>query len=252
MIICGQVILWQLLLNISATDYFSLIAIKVLIFPTMSMCLTISWVGLSYTDQEEAFGLLQLPDTKALDNVQCQQGCAAEVLLNNCQLHWPTLQWSSQHYFCMECCSSSDEKKASHFPHFHCLVHSLNLFVHDVTKRCELLLNCMEFILQLLQLIRFLPKILNHFERMHKGKGLLMLLENFNTYFSLNPVYLIFRGAVFHNLSGKECYRWKSKQIYSVPQSVLQLTANWHCINLIPLEHFTIRDSLMDEPVLPH
>ena len=43
----------------------------------------------------------------------------------------------------------------------HCFVNSLNLCIKDVTQKCELLRNCMDFIFQLLQLIRFSPKRLN-------------------------------------------------------------------------------------------
>lgn len=51
----------------------------------------------------------------------------------------------------------------------HCFAHSLNLCVHqEVTRKYELLHNCMEFILQLVQLIRFSPKRFNLFEGIRK------------------------------------------------------------------------------------
>ena len=59
-------------------------------------------------------------------------------------------------------------KEANHCLYVHCFAHSLNLCVQDVTKRCELLLNCMEFIFQLVQLIRFLPERLNLFHSVRK------------------------------------------------------------------------------------
>ena len=52
--------------------------------------------------------------------------------------------------------------------YFHCFAHSLNLAIQGVTKRCELLRNCMEFIFQLVQLIKCSPKRLNLFETVRK------------------------------------------------------------------------------------
>ena len=51
----------------------------------------------------------------------------------------------------------------------HCFAHSWNLCVQEVTRKCELLRNCLEFILQLVQLIRFSPKRLNLFESIRKN-----------------------------------------------------------------------------------
>ena len=134
----------------------------------------------------------------------------------------------------------------------HCFAHSLNLCVQEVTRRCELVRNCLEFISQLVQLKRFSPKRLNLFESIRKsvtlsesesglspslrplcptrwtvrhsainsilknyhnlmsslniiqqghdedgtkGKGLLMQMESFDTFFSLKLAYLIFSAA---------------------------------------------------------
>ena len=48
--------------------------------------------------------------------------------------------------------------------YIYCFAHSLNLCIHDVVRKCDLLGNCMEFIMQLVQLIRFSPKRLSLFE----------------------------------------------------------------------------------------
>ena len=56
-------------------------------------------------------------------------------------------------------------KKESDSCHYvHCFAHSLNLCIQDVVKKCELLSNCIEFIMQLVQLIRFSPKRLGLFQ----------------------------------------------------------------------------------------
>ena len=46
----------------------------------------------------------------------------------------------------------------------HCLAHSLNLCMQDVSKMCKLLRNTIEFIHDLVQLTKFLPKRLTLFE----------------------------------------------------------------------------------------
>ena len=46
----------------------------------------------------------------------------------------------------------------------HCLAHSLNLCVQDVSKKCKLLRNTLNFIYNLVQMIKFSPKRLNLFE----------------------------------------------------------------------------------------
>ena len=60
------------------------------------------------------------------------------------------------------------KKEAVNCLYFHCFAHSLNLAIQGVTKRCELLRNCMEFIFQLVQLIKCSPKRLNLFETVRK------------------------------------------------------------------------------------
>ena len=55
-----------------------------------------------------------------------------------------------------------------HGLYVHCFARSLNLCIKDVTQKCELLRNFMDFIFQLVQLIRFSPKRLNLFESVRK------------------------------------------------------------------------------------
>ena len=60
------------------------------------------------------------------------------------------------------------KKEAVHCLYVHCFAHSLNLCMQDVTKKCELLRNCMDFIFQLIKLIKFSAKRLNLFESVRK------------------------------------------------------------------------------------
>lgn len=50
----------------------------------------------------------------------------------------------------------------------HCLAHSLNLCMKDVTNKCDLVRNIMNFIYELVQLIKFSPKRLAIFDGLRK------------------------------------------------------------------------------------
>ena len=50
----------------------------------------------------------------------------------------------------------------------HCLVHSSNLCVQDISKVCTLIRNTMEFIHELIQLIKFSLKRLTMFDSLRK------------------------------------------------------------------------------------
>ena len=54
----------------------------------------------------------------------------------------------------------------------HCLAHSLNLCVQDISKVCTLIRNTMDFIHDLIQLIKFSPKRLMMFNSLRKDVAL--------------------------------------------------------------------------------
>ncbi len=61
------------------------------------------------------------------------------------------------------------KKESDSCLYVHCFAHSLNLCVQDVVKKCELLFSyCIDFIMQLVQLIKFSPKRLHLFLSIQK------------------------------------------------------------------------------------
>ena len=44
------------------------------------------------------------------------------------------------------------KKESDLYLYVHCFAHSFNLSIQEVTRQCELLCNCMEFVSQLVQL----------------------------------------------------------------------------------------------------
>ena len=60
------------------------------------------------------------------------------------------------------------KKETGNCLYVHCFAHSLNLSVQEVTKKCDMLHNCMDFIYQLVQLIKYSPKRLTLFDSLRK------------------------------------------------------------------------------------
>ena len=54
----------------------------------------------------------------------------------------------------------------------HCLAHSLNLCVQDISNVCILIRNTMDFMHDLIQLIKFSPKRLTMFDTLRKDVAL--------------------------------------------------------------------------------
>ena len=133
------------------------------------MCIAIRWVDSSYTIYEDAIGLIQLSDTKSVTLFSTIKG-----MLIRCSL--PLSNCIGQSYDGAATMSGVRngvqallKKEANgHCLYVYCFAHSLNLCIKDVTQKCELLRNCMDFIFQLVQLIRFSPKRLNLFESVRK------------------------------------------------------------------------------------
>ena len=167
--ICGQTILRQMLQDICTADFFALIADEATdISHNEQMCIAIRWVDSSYDIHEAPLGLVQLPDTRALTLFN-----VIKDVLVRCSL--PIERCIGQAYDGAANMSGVRngvqalmKKEADHCLYVHCFAHSLNLCVQEVTMKCELLQNCMEFIFQLVQLIKFSPKRLHLFESMCK------------------------------------------------------------------------------------
>ena len=152
--ISGNTILRQLLQEIQAADWFSLIADEATdVSHNEQMCIAVRWVDSSYTIHEAALGLVQLPDTKALTLF----GIIKDVLLR-CSL--PITDCVGQAYDGASNMSGVRngvqalmKKESDLCLYVHCFAHSLNLCVQEVTRKYELLRNCLELISQLVQLI---------------------------------------------------------------------------------------------------
>ena len=131
--------------------------------------MTIQWVDKKYQVHEDTLGLKELWDTKA-ETIHHE----IKGILIRCAL--PISQCRGQAYDGargvrngVQAIFKQQEPWALYV---HCLAHSLNLCVQDVSKVCRLIRNTMNFIHDLIQLIKFSPKRLTIFESLRKDVAL--------------------------------------------------------------------------------
>ena len=133
------------------------------------MCIAIRWVNSSYTIHEDAIGLIQFPDTKSVKLFNTIKDMLIRCFLPLSNCIGQSYDGAANMSGVWNGVQALLKKEADcHCLYVHCLAHSLNLCIKDVTQKCELLRNCMEFIFQLVQLIRFSPKRLNLFKSVRK------------------------------------------------------------------------------------
>ena len=124
------------------------------------ICIAIHWVDGSYEVHEAVIGLVQLADIKALTLFSVRIVCwdaLCQSLAVLVRLMMVLRTWAE-----LEVALMKQESESCLY--VHCFAHSLNLCIQDVVRKCELLSNCIEFIMQLVQLIWFSPKRLSLFQ----------------------------------------------------------------------------------------
>lgn len=165
----GQAVLRQILKDVREALWFSLIADEASdISHNEHLSISIRWVENSYGIHEDNIGLIQLPDTKA----QTLFSVIKDVLIR-CSL--PLSQCRGQAFDGasnmsgihngVQALIKREERRAVYV---HCLAHSLNLCVQEVAKKCITVRDIMDFIFELVQLIKFSPKRSHLFESLRK------------------------------------------------------------------------------------
>ena len=165
----GQTILKEIIANIRDTLWYSLIADEATdVSRTEQLSVTIQWVDKTYQVHEDTLGLKELWDTKA-ETIHHE----IKDILIRCTL--PVSQCRAQAYDGasnmngvrngVQAIFKREEPRALYV---HCLAHSLNLCVQDISKVCTLIRNTMDFIRDLIQLIKFSPKRLTMFDSLRK------------------------------------------------------------------------------------
>ena len=156
--IIGQMLLRQLLSEIRCSLWFSIVTDEATdISHQEQMSLSVRWVDDNYMTHKDTVGLVQLPNTKSSTIFH-----AIKDILIRCSL--PLSQCCDQAFDGAANMSGIRngvqalvKAEAPNALYVHCLAHNLNLCVKEVTKQCALVRNVMNFIYDLVQLIRFSP-----------------------------------------------------------------------------------------------
>ena len=154
----GQAVLRQLLKDVRSALWFSLIADEASdISHSEHLSISIRWVDSCYGIHEDSIGLIQLSDT----NAQTLFSVIKDVLIR-CSL--PLSQCRGQAFDGasnmsgihngVQALIKREERRAVYV---HCLAHSLNLCVQEVAKKCIIVRDVMDFVHELVQLIKFPP-----------------------------------------------------------------------------------------------
>ena len=131
--------------------------------------MSLRWTDDNYETHESTVGLVQLPDTKA----QTIFSAVKDTLISTCSLS--INQCRGQAYDGASNMSGINNGVQALFKaeveqalYIHCLAHSLNLCLKDVTKTCDMIRDVLNFIYELTQLIKMSPKRLTLFESLRK------------------------------------------------------------------------------------
>ena len=165
----GQSLLRQILNEVKMSLWFSILADEATdITHHEQMSLSVRWVDSTYQINEDTIGLFQLPDTKAKTIFT-----AIKDILLRCSL--PLSLCRGQAFDGAKNMSGIRngvqalvKNEAPQALYVHCLAHNLNLCLKDVANNCVLLRNTMEFVYNLVQLIRFSPKRLSLFDSLRQ------------------------------------------------------------------------------------
>lgn len=185
--ICGNMVLRELLREIRDAEYFALIADEATdISHNEQMCIAVRWVDSRYTIHEAALGLVQLPDTRALTLFKVIKDVLIRCSLSISSCVGQAYDGAANMSGARNGVQALMKRECESCLYVHCFAHSLNLCVQEVTRKCDLLQNCMDFIYHLVQLIKFSPKRLNLFESVRKEIVLLDSEESLTP--SLRPL----------------------------------------------------------------
>ena len=136
------------MVDIRAAKYFSLFADEATdVSHHEQMCIAVRWVDSSYTIHEVALGLVQLPDTKALTLFGVIKDCLLRCSLPITTCIGQAYDGASNMSGVRNGVQALMKKEVDSCLYVHCFAHSLNLCIQDVVRKCDLLGNCIEFIL---------------------------------------------------------------------------------------------------------
>ena len=167
--ICGQTVLRDLLQKIKSAGCYSVIADEATdISHAGQLCVAIRWVDSDFRIFEAPLGLFQLSDTKANTVFRALQDIFIRCSLSFSDCTGQAYDGAANMSGVRNGVQALVKKESPSCLYVHCFAHSLNLAVQEVTRKIELVRNCMHFIFNLVQLIKFSPKRQSLFNAVQK------------------------------------------------------------------------------------
>ncbi|XP_065885455.1 zinc finger MYM-type protein 1-like [Dysidea avara] len=161
----GKSILRDIISEVSSAPWYAIIADEATdVSGTEQVSVSVRWVNNCYEVHEDLLGLKELPNTKAVTIHHEIKDVLMRCSLSISQCRGQAYDGASNMSGIRNGAQALFKQEEPKALYVHCLAHSLNLCVQDVSKKCKLLRNTLDFIYNLVQLIKFSPKRLNLFE----------------------------------------------------------------------------------------
>lgn len=132
------------------------------------MCISVRWVDTHYDIHEDVLGLVQLPDTKSETLFSVIKDVLIRCTLPLCMCRGQAYDGAANMSGIRNGVQALMKKECDRALYVHCLAHSLNLCVQEVSKNVDLIRNILNLVFELGKLIKFSPKRSTLFSTLNK------------------------------------------------------------------------------------
>ena len=155
----GPCVLRNILAKVKEAMWYAIIADEATdISHNEVMCISVRWVDVQYNIHEDVLGLVQLPDTKSDTLFSVIKDVLIRCTLSLSMCRGQAYDGAAIMSGIRSGVQALVKKECDCALYFHCLAHSLNLCVQEVSKRVDLLRNILNLVFELEKLIKFSPK----------------------------------------------------------------------------------------------
>ncbi len=171
--IMGQSMLRNILVKVKEAMWYSIIADEATdVAHNEVMCISLRWVDAHYDIHEDVLGLVQLPDTKSKTLFSVIKDVLIRCSLSISMCRGQGYDGASNMSGIRNGVQALVKKECDRALYVHCLAHSLNLCVQQVSKSVDLIRNILNLVFELGKLIKFSPKRSYLFDTLRKQLAL--------------------------------------------------------------------------------
>ena len=157
--IMGQTVLRNILAKVKEAMWYAIIADEATdISHNEVMCISVRWVDAHYDIHEDVLGLVQLPDTKSETLFKVIKDVVIRCSLSLSMCCGQAYDGAANMSGIRSGVQALVKKECDRALYVHCLAHSLNLSVQEVSRSIDLVRNVLNLIFELGKLIKFSPK----------------------------------------------------------------------------------------------